>query len=109
MLFNTLDLKIQIFFFSFFHFVNHPKMILWSNSQQVMEAGAFLFYLPLHSLISHQRPISAHKDPGRLRWPQVTSARVSSCAQRRFMAYNKPKVNKRGGEERGDDGKRDFF
>lgn len=57
------------------------------------------FYLPLHSLISHQSPISAHKDPGRVRRPQVTSARVSSCAQGRSVACDWPKVMARGGAE----------
>ena len=68
-----------------------------------------LFYPPLHSLISHQRPIGAHKNPGRLWWPGVTSVQVSSCAQGRRGARDEPKVTTRGEKKRVRWEKRFFF
>lgn len=86
-----------------------PLITGWSSHlpSRRWSLGLLLFYPPLHSLISHQSPISAHKNPGRLRWPRVTSVQVSSCAQGRLGAPDEPKVTKRGGK-RGDDGKRDL-
>lgn len=88
-----------------------PLITGWSSHlpSRRWSLGLPLFYPLLHSLISHQSPISAHKktqaDSGDLGWPLYRSVPVPRGAS---GAHDEPKVTIRGGK-RGYDGKRDFF